>query len=586
MTIKILLLAMAILLLSCTASAAWWDAGYTYKKPILLPTQDINMGATIQVKDIDFSAMTVLSSLDDVRIVDENADHAHNELDRLCDGTDSSTDGNCFFRLPYTMPSGDPGEDSTYYMYYGNAAATSPPDENAARTTVQGFEAGEPSFYKTDTGTENVTSRKWGAQGYEVSQSDALKYGIDYLTGGLKDFNYSLWYMNNGVSDVTTYLQDSGGNTACQIQFKGDNDISVWAGGFVVLGTYSDFIWYEIQLRHDVTSNDCSYTVFDAAGAFVGATYGAERDATVPDEFSFSGGADVNAFTYLDNVYYAPATLADGLGGAESGNFAPFMTGNDLNVIWAKQNDHIKVTATGVGDAEANNLTLLCGLAPNPATDSNNFCTDFWNVSPYSDLNCTGLGAAGDGAQTIYCRMYDGVIYSIDQNTDTYTADNTAPTITAYYPFTDTGTTDSTPNFFVQVSDAGVGAGSASFGLFYNGVLDYNSSVTDFNADGFGFETYFYLYNEADQVYMIINSAADTLGNTAYYGVKTAYFELVVNKLGGVNPEDIKDADLANAMLYGLFSIFTGIGGAAAGIFIVIAGLGLLVVVIYFVTGH
>jgi len=91
----------------------------------------------------------------------------------------------------------------------------------------------------------------------------------------------------------------------------------------------------------------------------------------------------------------------------------------------------IKVTGIGLGDAESDSLTLLCGTAANPTIDTNNFCTDYGNTSPYDDVNCIGNGLTGDGSKTIYCRVYDGALYSIDQNTDTYTADNTAPSVSS-----------------------------------------------------------------------------------------------------------------------------------------------------------
>jgi len=109
-------------------------------------------------------------------------------------------------------------------------------------------------------------------------------------------------------------------------------------------------------------------------------------------------------------------------------NTAPTWTSIDLNESYSQENGNIKMTATGSTDTDTNPITLLCGTATEPTTDTNNFCTAYAIASPYTTVECIGQGASGDAVNTIYCRLYDGTDYSTEK-TDTYTADNTAPSV-------------------------------------------------------------------------------------------------------------------------------------------------------------
>ncbi len=221
----------------------------------------------------------------------------------------------------------------------------------------------------------------------------------------------------------------------------------------------------------------------------------------------------------------------------------------DLNVIYAKENGHIKVTAATVADAESDAVTLLCGTASNPTTDSNNFCTSYAIPSPYTTVECTGNGAAGDGAQTVYCRLYDGSAYSI-QKTDTYTADNTDPTVAALtldgFLLSETGN---------YIDDSG---------YFFALVTDSNISNCEYTLDGVAWAaaTYDGSYCSAptiviaDKVFYSFNIRATDQAYNIGYGTDLNY---TGNTLL-VNPENINDDEFINIGFTFATSVIIGAG--------------------------
>ncbi len=111
--------------------ADWWDASYGYRKKITFGTSHSALSAgytTTLTMDTRPSTTNVeLTSGNDVRIVWQPTSGAAVELDRIGSTWDSAT-SSIEFRLQSAIAANlDEDTDGSYYVYYGNAAAGTPP---------------------------------------------------------------------------------------------------------------------------------------------------------------------------------------------------------------------------------------------------------------------------------------------------------------------------------------------------------------------------------------------------------------------------------------------------------------------------
>jgi hypothetical protein len=353
------------------------------------------------------------------------------------------------------------------YMYYGNAGAS---DAQDAANTLTNYLA----VYHSDEGTGTAVNDKKGAYNATASNSaiwdtTTQKIGAAGLNPATAYYAYQdtlldtppanlsigFWFNPTGAtsnyildkwntSGETDYLQitTAASNTKIHVDAKGGGITS----SLTTTTTMSSGTWYHgilawstslglnLYLNGAWEAGNAAATSLMGAVSYYDFTIGAYHtgnyicDGKIDEVKVMNVGIDTNEAMLL---YRSENGDLQTYGVEEGGNTTPYMASIDLNATYAKQNDDIKVTASGAGDADSDNITLLCGTSPNPSIDTNNFCTDFGNASPYSDVSCVGKGASGDGTKTIYCRMWDGIAYSIDQNTDTYTADNTAPVVSS-----------------------------------------------------------------------------------------------------------------------------------------------------------
>lgn len=246
--------------------AATCDASYS-SKTIFLPDQDMNRGITVNIQNIDFSSMGVaLADLNDVRVFDENG--GCEELDRICDGTSASVDGNCYFRLNNSFTKGRPGRNSTYFLYYGNASAGEPPDENVARASVCGWETGESCFLTTgdSLGDTNTAISRFGDTSYFMDGSAQRSIvRLDGLGSRGADLNYTTWfYDGSGQSTgVILQLQKTGEQILCNTyvltgEVRTRDGTSFYA--------YSAATWYQLHTSYEDGATDCFYTIRDVDG--------------------------------------------------------------------------------------------------------------------------------------------------------------------------------------------------------------------------------------------------------------------------------------------------------------------------------
>ncbi|MBN2067636.1 MAG: S8 family serine peptidase [Candidatus Diapherotrites archaeon] len=308
-------------------SAEWWNTSWANRRAIQLPNQDMNRGTTIQVAGIDFSSLDVKSDLSDVRIVDENTGV---ELDRVCDGSSSSTDGNCFFFLNNPISQGQSDRDTTYYLYYNNSGAGSPPTGNAARTQVCDFEGGRKCGWSLDL---NSDVYRFGS--YSMSSSTATSARPSSSLGSKADFNYSVWVRANfdlsGTPDgANTYNIDYGTSHICGGGLY-ENGSAVKAYGMGDAGsskcsppygaTLSNNTWYRFEAHYEDNSDYCYYTWWDTSGNVVETFYCQTAELSgAPNNLGLYGDYTEGSawYSFFDNPTFGLPTVASGLGSEES----------------------------------------------------------------------------------------------------------------------------------------------------------------------------------------------------------------------------------------------------------------------------
>src|SRR3989338_1291136 len=111
-------------------------------------------------------------------------------------------------------------------------------------------------------------------------------------------------------------------------------------------------------------------------------------------------------------------------------NRTPIIDSIDSTPDPIKGGNVITITANAPNDPNNDTLNFYCDATETP-TATNTDCTGGTTIdtTPSYNLNCTFATAATDTSNLVYCRVYDGGIYSTVRNT-TYTTDSTPPTTT------------------------------------------------------------------------------------------------------------------------------------------------------------
>ncbi|MBI5553148.1 MAG: fibronectin type III domain-containing protein, partial [Candidatus Diapherotrites archaeon] len=108
-------------------------------------------------------------------------------------------------------------------------------------------------------------------------------------------------------------------------------------------------------------------------------------------------------------------------------NHAPVLGSIDANVSAALNGMQIKVSATGVSDADSDTLSFYCAFSANPSSANTGFCSKPGvNSSGYGSIFCEGTAGSGNETKTIYCALFDADTNS-DVKTNAYEEDNSAP---------------------------------------------------------------------------------------------------------------------------------------------------------------
>jgi hypothetical protein len=307
----------------------WWNANWASKKAIQLPNQDMNAGETIQIEGINFSGMNVLANLNDVRVVDENLNV---ELDRLCDGTSASTDGNCFFFTDYNFTKNDSDMNTTYYLYYGNPVAGAPPDSNVERARVCNFELGNCEISGTTIQQKAVV--KFGMwDGSTITNGAARFFDSSFSTNGMWDWNYSGWIRAADATQYSVFRISAAVDHVCSIGVFNDAFYILYNGdeSEAYFGTSADDTWYKFIIHYKDGDANCGYQIKDSTGADLIPPFSFSKatSATIPIKVGTTNYSATNT-TYISNIFRGMPFKAVGLGALEQSASA---VGFDLN-IW------------------------------------------------------------------------------------------------------------------------------------------------------------------------------------------------------------------------------------------------------------
>lgn len=323
-----LMLIIGLILLTATAQAAWWNTDWEGKTAIRLPNQDLNTGTTIQIRNIDMTTLTAMADLNDVRIVDENT---NTQLDRICDGTSTSIDANCYFRMPNSLTAGDAARNTTYYLYYNNTSAGNPPTGNAARTTVCGFEEGEICFYTKNQGSEITDWNRFDSNGYQIEADEELELEGQANLETRKDLNYTTWMLDvTGQSTgASLRIENSATKEMCKI-YVNNGAIKDSSGATIISHTAATWYKLEIGFRNEFP-NPCKHAVYDYNGTPLGWTQTAHVEALSDNNTVNIINATVNTGegnVYFDNFFLGTPTIATTQAIGAILNFTSQTTGN------------------------------------------------------------------------------------------------------------------------------------------------------------------------------------------------------------------------------------------------------------------
>ena len=176
-------------------------------------------------------------------------------------------------------------------------------------------------------------------------------------------------------------------------------------------------------------------------------------------------------------------------------------------------------------------------------------------------------GLVPDGNYFLLSLLSDGNRAGFLASPQTAGIDNNPPSITWIFPWEQQYTSSASPYFTVQAADYGARPQGAWFGFMLNGIMDYNGAA-DFNASGAFTVPFLSMVHEDDSVKIIISRTSDDFGNDGSVIAESALFVFTGKIVQGANPENVTNTNLIQAMLYGIYSFFTGVGANFVGLFL------------------
>ena len=115
---------------TCTTTDSWWNTSYKYRRPVPISTNNtLGAGTVIKIDGMDLETLVnegkLRSDHNDMRVVHRVSTTDWQEIARVY-----YTGWDLEFKLSDTI---NPGTDGSYYLYYGNPNAGSPPTYNSAQ---------------------------------------------------------------------------------------------------------------------------------------------------------------------------------------------------------------------------------------------------------------------------------------------------------------------------------------------------------------------------------------------------------------------------------------------------------------------
>jgi len=238
----------------------WWDASYSYKRPInsLTTSTDMNAGNVMDLNGIDWSGWNIsCADLNDLRVVDETNQEV---LDANFFGTDASSDGNVLFTLANDLSANT--YNGEFYFYYGDATCAAPglEDYNAFDTFEDNNTLENPIWNFQATSVEGTFRGSYGAtlvDGEDIETTDGVAQAVmeasAWFHSSTTTPTYFTFQLLTGASDSLGEIQLTGGalkyrHSAGYVAFSATPDANAWY--YIVVnykGATVDYYWYDAQ---------------------------------------------------------------------------------------------------------------------------------------------------------------------------------------------------------------------------------------------------------------------------------------------------------------------------------------------------
>jgi hypothetical protein len=288
-------------------AAPWWDTDYTYRQVIKIVApggEAIPANYTALLSDdVGFlvTATKVQADFDDWRVVYWNGT-TNTELDRrfIAGATDQT-----WFKIQAEIAAG--ATSYAYFVYYGNAAATDPPDDFV-----------DIYYWGDDVEDNNVT--EWGsslaADATLTSTASSPLSGTYSLLFNGESGNSYIWdgftatpsgqdvyiefqiKINETVAPLVRVSIKEGATQACYVDFQADNDI-MWRSTDTT-ANWADNTTYKIRLTGDTSADTWDMHIDDVSK--ISHPYGGRRSAASIGGTCLSVGSrwDVNHSGHQD----------------------------------------------------------------------------------------------------------------------------------------------------------------------------------------------------------------------------------------------------------------------------------------------
>jgi hypothetical protein len=300
-------------------AAPWWDSSYTYRQVIKMtaPGGEAIPANYTALLSYDIAhlvtATKVQADYDDWRVVYWDGS-TNSELDRrfIPAATDET-----WFKIQAEIGAG--ATSYAYFVYYGNAAATSPPDDFVDiyywgdacedNNVTEWSTSLQPSATLTSTASSPLS----GTYSILFSGQSGNSFVWDAFTATPSAQDVYIEFqikIDETVAPLVRVAIRDGATTVCYVDFEADNDIMF--RGTDTATNWADATTYKIRLTGDTSADTWDMHIDDVSKISGGS--GAAYDTLDSIQVMLNGDSDVR----LDNMYLrlvmqaAPTLTAQG----------------------------------------------------------------------------------------------------------------------------------------------------------------------------------------------------------------------------------------------------------------------------------